>query len=251
MDSSTSPSCVVCYEIITTSTKAVIKSCSHEFCLDCIKNWSQTNLSCPLCKQEFSVLQHSFKEDGTCVEEVLVTTSSTTPAPVEDQLNCLDHSYFLAEVVRLLQSAERVHKQMWLDGRSGRGLSMIEQRHLQIVEAVCVELRNHKRRVQALLQIDPHSLLQDLYRLQTMLDEVWQNPYDQQSHQSGASPVRYSADDAWDGNVDDDDEDLAEDLSYLSIGKNKQPVHTAGKTKALSKSKKSKAASQERAKLYR
>jgi len=240
MDTITSPTsvdCVICYEIITPSNKAVIRSCSHEFCFDCIKNWTQTNLSCPLCKREFFVLQHSFKEDGSCVEET-VSAPNTTPAPVEDQLNCLDHSFFLAEVGKLLQAAERVHKQMWLDGRSGRGLSVTEQCHLQIVEAVCVELRNHKRRVQALLQFDPHTLLQDLYRLQTMLDEAQQNSYNQQSHQS-SPPTRYSADDAWEGNVSDDEE-LAEDMSYLAIEKNKQ---SASKSKPVSKSKKSSKAS--------
>jgi len=243
MDTTTSPvDCVVCYEAITPSNKAVIKTCSHEFCLQCIKNWTQTSVSCPLCKQEFSVLQHSFQKDGTFVEES-ISIPTAKPASVEEQLNCLDHSFFLAEVGRLLQAAERVHKQLWLDGRTGRGLSTIEQRHLQIVEAVCVELRNHKRKVQALLQFDSHSLLQDLYRLQNMLDEVWENPYEQQSaHQT--PPTRYSADDAWEGNVSDD-EDLVEDMGYLAIGKNKQA------SKTLSKTKKSKA-SQGRAKnLYR
>jgi len=213
--------CIVCYETITTTSKAVIKGCSHEFCLSCIKNWTQTSLSCPLCKQEFSVLQHSFRDNGSCTEEVLGVPNVVATA-VEEQLNCLDHSFFLAEVSRLLQAAEHAHKQLWLDGLAGRGVSIIEKHHLQVVESVCVELRNHKRRLQALLQFDPHTVLQDLYRLQGMLENTWGNPYDETSGQQGVPPARYSADDAWEGNVSDDDDDLAEEIVYLAIAKSKQ-----------------------------
>jgi len=211
--------CVVCCETIIPTNKAVVKGCCHEFCVACIKSWTRTNLSCPLCKQEFTVLQHSFAEDGSCTEEQLVNPT-VTPVAVEEQLNCLDHSFFLPEVTRLLQAAERVHKQLWLEDLSGRGLSVVEKRHLCVVEAVCLELRNHKRRLQALLHFDPHIVLQDLYRLQSMLDTVWLSPYDQQASQP--HPVRYSADDAWEGNVPDEDDELQEEMAYLAIAKSKQ-----------------------------
>ena len=45
---------------------------------------------------------------------------------------------------------------------------MWEQQQLGTVENVVAELRNHKRKLQALLQFDPHATLQDLYRLQGM-----------------------------------------------------------------------------------
>jgi hypothetical protein len=213
--------CVVCYETITPITKAVIKGCSHEFCLSCIKSWTQTSLNCPLCKQPFSVLQHSFNADGTSTEEVLVTPAITDVA-VEEQPNCLDHSFFLAEVSRLLQAAEHAHKQLWLDGRVGRGVSIVEKQQLQVVESVCVELRNHKRRLQSLLQFDPHTVLQDLYRLQGMLESTWGGAYAPSAASQVASPVRYSADDAWEGNISDDDDELAEEMMYLAISRSKQ-----------------------------
>jgi len=215
--------CIVCYETITTANKAIVKGCVHEFCLSCIKNWTQTSLSCPLCKQEFSVLQHSFQENGECTEEVLSSPTVATVAGVEEQLNCLDHSFFLAEVTRLLQAAEYAHKQLWLEGRVGRGVSIVEKQKLQVVESVCVELRNHKRRLQALLQFDPHTVLQDLYRLQGMLENTYHSSYGQYSSpQQGAPPVRYSADDAWEGDISDDDDDMAEEMAYLAIAKSKQ-----------------------------
>jgi len=216
--------CIVCYETITTTNKAVIKSCAHKFCLSCIKNWTQTSLSCPLCKQEFSVLQHSFKENGECTEEALSHPTLTPVAGVEEQLNCLDHSFFLAEVSRLLQAAEYAHKQLWLEGRVGRGVTIVEKQQLAIVESVCVELRNHKRRLQALLQFDPHTVLQDLYRLQGMLEASWHDPYSQvgSSPQQAVPPARYSADDAWEGDISDDEDDMAEEMAYLAIAKSKQ-----------------------------
>jgi hypothetical protein len=215
--------CIVCYETITTANKAIIKGCSHEFCLSCIKNWTQTSLSCPLCKQEFSVLQHTFTEIGECTEEVLSLPVVVPVAGVEEQLNCLDHSFFLAEVSRLLQAAEHAHKQLWLEGRVGRGVSIVEKQQLQVVESVCVELRNHKRRLQALLQFEPHTVLQDLYRLQGMLENTWHSPHGQDSSSpQGTPPARYSADDAWEGNVPDDEDDMAEEMAYLAIAKSKQ-----------------------------
>lgn len=219
--------CIVCYETITTANKAIIKGCSHEFCLTCIKNWTQTSILCPLCKQEFSILLHSFKEDGTCTEEVL-SIPTAAPAAVEEQLNCLDHSFFLAEVSRLLQAAEHAHKQLWLEGRVGRGVSIVEKKQLQALESICVELRNHKRRLQALLQFDPHTVLQDLYRLQAMLENMWRSPYgDISGQQQGGPPIRYSADDAWEGNIPDDDDDL-EEMAYLAIAKSKQAHKSKG-----------------------
>jgi hypothetical protein len=141
---------------------------------------------------------------------------------VEEQLNCLDHSFFLAEVSRLLQAAEHAHKQLWLDGRVGRGVSIVEKQQLQVVESVCVELSNHKRRLQSLLQFDPHTVLQDLYRLQGMLESTWGGAYAPSTASQVAPPVRYSADDAWEGNISDDDDELAEEMMYLAISRSKQ-----------------------------
>ena len=39
--------------------------CKHRFCFECIKCWSETNDTCPLCKRQFSEIFHDFKEDGT------------------------------------------------------------------------------------------------------------------------------------------------------------------------------------------
>jgi len=110
---------------------------------------------------------------------------------------------------------------LWQEGQSHRGLATWEQQKLETVESVIAELRNHKRKLQALLQFDPHQTLQDLYRLQDLLQSSWGGvpAVATYARARSRSPVRYSADDA-DAAADfSDDDDFSEDLSYMSIGK--------------------------------
>lgn len=217
------PSCVICFEHLLTDTKAVIKNCGHEFCFSCIKSWMHTTATCPLCKQQFDALQHSFTTDGTYQEE---TVEAPNPGGdgvggqnIEDQLQCLDHAYFIGEVQRLLHDAEIMHRNLWLESQSHRGLATWEKQRLETVEGVVAELRNHKRKLQALLQFDPHATIQDLYRLQDLLRSSYGAPVIP-TYTRARSPVRYGADDADAVAELSDDDDLAEDMSYVSLGKN-------------------------------
>jgi len=220
------PSCVICFEHIALDTKAVIKNCAHEFCLICIKSWTETTTTCPLCKQQFDVLQHTFTSDGNYQEEKIEPPNikggdSGGHNSVEQQLQCLDHSYFIGEVQRLLQDAERMHRQMWQESQSIRGLAAWEKQRLETLEGVVAELRNHKRKLQALLQFDPHTMLQDLYRLQDLLRSSYGAPVIP-TYARSRSPVRYGADDADAVAELSDDEDFAEDMAYMNLGKNKK-----------------------------
>jgi hypothetical protein len=217
-------SCVICFEHIELDNKAVIKNCAHAFCFICIKSWMDTTITCPLCKQTIDVLQHSFTSEESFQEEKVEApnlrndSSGGGQSNVEDQLQCLDHSFFIGEVQRLLNDAERRHRQLWQEAQSHRGLATWEQQQLGAVESVIAELRNHKRKLQALLQFDPHATLQDLYRLQDLLQASWRG-LPTVTYARARSPVRYSADDA-DAAADwSDEDDYAEDLSYMSIGK--------------------------------
>jgi len=229
------PSCVICFDHISLDKKAVIKSCAHEFCLVCIKSWTETTATCPLCKQPIDVLQHSFTSDGSYQEEKIEppNISGDKGASVEEQLQCLDHSFFIAEVQRLLQDAERMHRQLWQESQSHRGLASWEKQRLESLEGVVAELRNHKRKLQALLQFDPHSMLQDLYRLQDLLRSAYGAPV-MPTYARSRSPVRYGADDADAVAELSDDEDFAEDMYAMNLGKNKtskKPVQRQSKSK--------------------
>lgn len=213
------PSCVICFEHISIDTRAVIKNCAHEFCLTCIKSWLATTATCPLCKQEFDVLQHSFTSDGNYQEEKVeapnIKGGDSSGGPVEDQLQCLDHAFFIANVQNLLQDAERMHHTLYHESLSHRGLSAWEKQRLGTVEGVLAELRNHKRKLQAFLQFDPYATLQDLYRLQDLLRSSYGAPVIQNTR--SRSPVRYSADDAEALADEIDEDDFAEDMAYMNL----------------------------------
>jgi len=150
---------------------------------------------------------------------------------VEDQLQCLDHAFFIGEVQRLLNDAERRHRQLHQEGRSHRGLAMWEQQRLSTVESVVAELRNHKRKLQALLQFDPHSTLHDLYRLQDLLQDSWRG-VPTVAYTRARSPIRYSADDADQAADLSDDDDYVEEMSYLNIGKGGRKSSTPRQSKS-------------------
>jgi len=229
--------CAVCYDPISLLNKAVVNNCLHVFCVDCIHKWVTVQRSCPLCKQELNSFQHTFKEDGSFSEEYppLPKEEVLGTQPVEEQLQCLDHSYFMGEVMALLQSAEQTHRRLWACKQSPIGVSVLEQQQLAMVEEVCLGLRNHKRKLQGMLQFESHAMLQDLYRLQSILQEIEIMSYrqDNVTLTPTRSPGRYSADDAWEGNVSDD-EDLAEELAVtlsLSLNEKKQKKKRVAKGK--------------------
>jgi len=232
------PSCVICFEQISLQTKAVIKNCAHEFCLVCIKSWLTTTITCPLCKQEIDVLQHSFTSDDNYQEEKVEAPNITGGdsgggQDVEDQLQCLDHAFFISNVQNLLQDAERMHRTLYQESLSHRGLAAWERQRLETVEGVLAELRNHKRKLQALLQFDPYATLQELYRLQDLLRSSYGAPVVQTTR--SRSPVRYSADDAEALADEIDDDDFAEDMSYMSL--NKQQAKKKAPTPRRAKNK--------------
>lgn len=216
-------SCVICFDTISLDQKAVIKNCTHVFCFPCIKSWMQTTITCPLCKQTIDVLLHSFTSESNFMSETVTGPQGDTGGGSQDassmssQLECLDHNYFIQEVQRLLHDAERRHRQLWQSQQSARGLVMWEQQQLELVQTITSELRNYKRKLNAFLQFDPHATLQDLYRLQDLLQTTWGAPV--HTFSRSQSPVRYSADDA-DAAADlSDDDDFADDMSDLRISK--------------------------------
>jgi len=184
----------------------------------------QNTATCPLCKQNFTGLRHSFTCDGSYEEEV-VEPPNISPGggggggTVEEQLQCLDHAYFIAEVQRLLTDAERIHRNLYLERQTNRRLALWEEQRLAMMEGVVAELRTHKRKLQALLQFEPHVVLQDLYRLQDLVRSSYGAPVVSQAR--ARSPVRYSADDA-ESIDDDEDDELAEDMARISFAKSKQ-----------------------------
>ncbi|CAD8200931.1 unnamed protein product [Paramecium pentaurelia] len=51
--------CGICYNAI--ENQGILDSCSHSFCSDCIKKWSNIENTCPLCKQKFTQIESKWK----------------------------------------------------------------------------------------------------------------------------------------------------------------------------------------------
>jgi len=54
--SSPKNTCAICLDGI--KTKTLLDKCKHEFCKECIENWSNMTNLCPLCKEEFTKLTY-------------------------------------------------------------------------------------------------------------------------------------------------------------------------------------------------
>lgn len=48
--------CQICLEKLDKSTSSFVNGCKHIFCDECIRAWSQTSTSCPVCRHEFNAI---------------------------------------------------------------------------------------------------------------------------------------------------------------------------------------------------
>jgi len=53
------PNCAICLGKVSRTMGAVINSCSHEFCFECIGEWANVSNKCPLCKGTFTRISSS------------------------------------------------------------------------------------------------------------------------------------------------------------------------------------------------
>jgi hypothetical protein len=57
-----SKKCSICLDIIT--NRCLTDICRHEFCFQCLHQWSQEHSFCPLCRQRFQVILHNFQTEN-------------------------------------------------------------------------------------------------------------------------------------------------------------------------------------------
>eukprot|EP01111_Echinosteliopsis_oligospora_P011986 TRINITY_DN4065_c0_g1_i2.p1 TRINITY_DN4065_c0_g1~~TRINITY_DN4065_c0_g1_i2.p1 ORF type:complete len:265 (+),score=52.53 TRINITY_DN4065_c0_g1_i2:151-945(+) len=228
-EESLSSSCIICFELIETSTRAVAKDCAHEFCVSCIHSWLERNSSCPLCKQTITSLLHSFSPTTGEATEQIVDVEKCEKAPkevptVEEELQCLDHAFFSQEVHRLLSDADRLHRQLWTEGKSARNNNPRDKQRLSQVEDILANLRTYKRKLQAMLPFDPLLTLQHLYKMEDDLRSCWHNNSvvvggGRANSVAAPAPRKvYSADDA--DTISDEDDDYYDDFP-----RTKQPTY--------------------------
>ena len=49
--------CCICFEEPRANNIATLNGCNHEFCLDCVTEWAETNNVCPLCRAPFQSIE--------------------------------------------------------------------------------------------------------------------------------------------------------------------------------------------------
>lgn len=68
---STPPNCAICLGSCT--NKCFSDSCMHQFCFQCLLEWSRIKAECPLCKQPFKSIIHNVKSNEEYDEHVVET----------------------------------------------------------------------------------------------------------------------------------------------------------------------------------
>ncbi|XP_053674417.1 E3 ubiquitin-protein ligase Topors-like [Anopheles nili] len=92
---SPSPKCAIC--LGKCRQRAYTNSCKHEFCFQCLLEWSKVKPECPLCKQRFCSIVHH-KTDGF-VEEL----------KLPDPHNGIWIPNLVQELSRTLHGAQQIH----------------------------------------------------------------------------------------------------------------------------------------------
>jgi len=193
---------------------AIITNCEHHFCYTCITKWAKSKLYCPMCKSEFTNIQHTPDPLKSFVTETLpppvVTTDTSTP-----DLECLTDTYFLVEVSRLLANAKKGKNELFRSSQKQRndyGFTRLNQ--------VINRLNEIKLMLESDQTFSPYLVLTELYEVDSVLQLLWSGRVDElalsfpeTSHSS--TRRRYGADDyqQYEGDESEDD------YEYLSVSR--------------------------------
>eukprot|EP00210_Caulerpa_lentillifera_P007086 g6779.t1 len=154
---------------------------------DCILKWCRTrqNPFCPLCFASFNSI---LLPDGT-EQEILSGDAERTEEP---DFTGLDHSFFLGDVLRLLQRTQHLLKDSLFH----------RNRHRQLMEITRI-LESHKINLEARGELNAAGLLQELHSMDHTVTELEGNFH----RVENSSPPRiYGADDAHLVSSDDESE---------------------------------------------
>jgi len=209
------PACSICFIGMNKEILATLKTCQHEFCYGCISTWAQTQLTCPLCKAPFNAVCHIV--NGDVLETQFQEPKKEKPEDVRADLSCLDCTYFLTEVKRLLRNVEDIHKKFFSDLNS-RDFNPVRY---NILNDVSNRLLGYKSTFEHDNPIDnQQELLQDLYQLDGLLKclcdrELPAHLVEQYGNGQERAPTkRYGANDDYSDDDEYEDYDNSDDYDY-------------------------------------
>ena len=95
------------------SDQSKIDGCAHQFCFDCIKQWSDRENTCPLCKTRFSNIERLHPVKGLCRTQKVANRSQRMVAPHQLELMLARfaelNSFPFFSMVRLNDSGNSLH----------------------------------------------------------------------------------------------------------------------------------------------
>eukprot|EP01098_Paradermamoeba_levis_P002632 TRINITY_DN1304_c0_g1_i1.p1 TRINITY_DN1304_c0_g1~~TRINITY_DN1304_c0_g1_i1.p1 ORF type:complete len:354 (-),score=86.45 TRINITY_DN1304_c0_g1_i1:14-1075(-) len=195
-------SCAICFGSM--NEQCSIKTCGHQFCFGCISKWVETKTVCPLCNSKVEALVVTNSE-GTREHKIDQQTNKLKESTLQEDLSCLDHSYFLDEVSRLFQAAESAEQQMKIK-MATKNVTM-GYRGVKTMNYVFEQLNDYQELFCSCEQFDPQSALEGLYALQGQINLVGNGEFHKLDYWEEEVKVqRYGADDVPDVWSDEDDE---------------------------------------------
>jgi len=114
----------------------------------------------------------------------------------EADLGCLDHAYFILETQRLLGRTQAAQNKYYTEafGYGRRGSDTAEDAFVVLGEVIG-SLLNHRQQLELELPFNPNELLQELYRLDGIVQSVQAGTW-HRNHHGDVQRRLYSADDA-------------------------------------------------------
>ena len=96
--------CIICLDVINNVSTTNV--CSHRFCFECIKQWSNVSVTCPLCKRRYAEILYDFKEDKShSILKVKSPVANEDDYDFEDE-NDIEFDVYLERLMERVENHE-------------------------------------------------------------------------------------------------------------------------------------------------
>ena len=127
----------------------MIECCNHAFCFECIKRWSETENTCPMCKKRFNAIKRKlFIQPKNILKKntnKLLDDEETIEIPDTNQVSEINAGFDAPELINLLVLAREAQR-LTLTGR------ILEQ--IAILNSISDNIVHQNNRLEDLIDID-------------------------------------------------------------------------------------------------
>eukprot|EP00004_Rigifila_ramosa_P015847 TRINITY_DN3712_c0_g1_i1.p1 TRINITY_DN3712_c0_g1~~TRINITY_DN3712_c0_g1_i1.p1 ORF type:complete len:334 (-),score=74.27 TRINITY_DN3712_c0_g1_i1:97-1098(-) len=185
-------------------TVASVPTCSHQFCIPCLRAWLTHRTVCPLCFRDVDAVLTSEKDSIGAVQTVIHSLEMFAPQEVSepvtvddpavleallqylptdaDDLMCLDSNYFIPEIERLILIAEIIEREAAVTQRRGPSYAHkarvnLSKRRMRVLQENLRFLYDLQNLMTSPRYFDPRQVLLSLYQIQDALVELSTDPF--------------------------------------------------------------------------